>query len=353
MSLPPEDLEKTEPKEIQSGPLAVAGFFIRTFSTVRKSEPPSEAKTTHVRLITISASHFCEKVRWIFDVLERDPNNPYYYDEDGHPPAFQSQFTLAASNNEASVTPMIVYEEDGNEKVLFKSDVILSRFMPSLYPNEIEHEVRKMEMDIGRRVGSALRCFVYYHNLKDLKKYGSVLNQVCADKNKVSTVESILFDKMLDKGIDKGMQKVMHINEETVVASENALREIFTELSSRLDESKGEYLMDTNSKSFGFTAADLTLAALSYPLIRPPEMKRWTVEDDVLPPAVANLAKELKETTAGQHVLKIYKKHRAVNEDGLVVMKGAKRDKYPWQGVLFLTGSIAAATLAFLFARRQ
>lgn len=360
MNLPPEDLKKTNPKLLQSGPLAVAGFLINAFSTVRKTTPPSHGakKTTHIRLITISVSHYCEKVRWILDMLDKDPDSPYYYDEDAHPPAFHAQFTLQASKDEASATPMVVFEEeeDGKPVVLYKSDVILRRFMPSLYPKEIEQQVCDMESYLGQTLGTAVRCFAYYQFLSDLPKYGSSLCIVCADENKVSTVESILFKAMLDKGIDKGMMKSIQINKETAAASEEAIRSIFTNLSARLEDGR-EYLLDDDSsgKSFGFTAADLTLAALAYPLVRPPEMKSWTFDDDdKLPPALVSLCKELTQTKAGKHVLKMYHKHRPVNDvNGIVVMKGAKRDKYPWNFILCLMGVVGAVGAATMLARRR
>ena len=94
--------------------------------------------------------------------------------------------------------------------------------------------------------------------------------------------------------------------------------------------------MDTNNKSYGFTAADLTLAALSFPFIQPHEMQHWLVEPTNLPPIVKELCDELIATKAGQHVLKIYKQHRIPTKDSVVVMKGAERNKKPWEGMSLL-----------------
>ena len=54
--------------------------------------------------------------------------------------------------------------------------------------------------------------------------------------------------------------------------------------------------MDTNNKSYGFTAADLTLAALAYPFIQPYEMRHWLVEPSKLPLVVKELCDELFAT---------------------------------------------------------
>jgi glutathione S-transferase len=361
MSIPPEDSEKTSPKLLQSGPLAVARFFINTFSTVRKSPAPvnTPSKTKHIRLITIGVSHYCEKVRWMLDMLENDASSPYYYDEDAHAPAFHAQFTLQASHNAASATPMIVFQDEqqqtGKEVVMYKSDAILRCFMPSLYPKEIEQQVFDMETHLGQTLGSAVRCFSYYQCLSDLPSYGAALCSACASKDKVSTVESILFKAMLDKGIDKGMMKSIQINQETAAASEKAIRSIFAELSARLEDGR-EYLLDgdTKKKSHGFTAADLTLAALAYPLVCPPEMSSWTFDKDQSPPALVGLSQEMAQTKAGLHVLKMYQKHRPVNPiNGKVMIKGAKRDKYPWNLALFLVGVVGAVgVVAGMLVRR-
>ena len=121
-TLPPEDLKVMPRTSITFGPLGIARIIINLFSTNPSSstaqrDPPSKYKTKHIRLITILPSPFCEKIRWIFDLLEARDDNPYYYTEDAHPPGFHSFETLTVSNYEASQTPMIVYnkKEEGDD----------------------------------------------------------------------------------------------------------------------------------------------------------------------------------------------------------------------------------------------
>lgn len=357
MSLPPHQPEKMSPAVVNSGPLGVAGFIIDTFSTVRKSEPPLAGKTSHIRLITINASHFCEKARWVLDILHSDPESPYYFDEDSHPAGFHGKFALEASNNEASMTPMVVYANeagDGEEKVMWGSSEIVQEFMPSLYPKEIEQEIKAMEAELARRFGSPIRCFVYYHLLEDLKTYGSVMVDLNAKPGHVATVERILLDKMLDKGVDKAYRVSMEINAEHSEASEKSVRDVFRELSDRLETSGGKYLMDTPEKSYGFTAVDLTFSALAATLLRVTEMENWLMKDEArIPECISQLGKEMRQTKAGQHVLDMYKKHRPVNTEGKVVIKTAKRDKYPWEGMSYYVGVAGVIALATVLARRR
>lgn len=322
-------------KQASSGPLLVAKTLIGMFSTVRQSDPPSSApnKKDHIRLITISGSHFCEKARWILDVLERDESNPYYYTEDGHPPGFHSYETLKVSNEQASTTPMVVVpsSENHTETVLWESSQIMSELLPNLYPTEIAAEVKAMEANLGKRLGPALRCHVYYHLFSDLDKYQSTAEALVADPSKMSRIEATLWGKFLPKGLAKGIWKSLGINEQASEASVKELRTVFQELSTRLQQNGNKYLMDTPKKSYGFTAADLTLAALAYPYVRPPEMEFWLAQKDTLPPAVKDLGDELRATRAGQHVLKLYKEHRPTNDNGVAVMKYADRNQTLWQ----------------------
>ena len=105
--------------------------------------------------------------------------------------------------------------------------------------------------------------------------------------------------------------------------------------------------MDTREKSYGFTAADLSFAALASPLIRPPELANFAVPDKELPPRLLEFADEMRATVAGQHVLKIYAKHRLTDGESVVTVKGVNRDRIPWPELSVLLGFVAvvAATL--------
>ncbi|KAG7350921.1 glutathione S-transferase domain containing protein [Nitzschia inconspicua] len=337
--LPNENAATMTMKESSSGPLIVAKAIIDIWSTVRQCEPPSHTKTDHIRLITIAGSHYCEKVRWVLDMLERDNSNPYYYTEDGHPPGLHSYEPLKVSNQQASITPMVVLpKKDGSPKntVLWESSKIVLQLMPSLHPEDIADQVKAIEADLGKRLGPAVRCHSYYHLLGDLKKYQTSTEAIAADPRKMASVEATLWAKFLPNGLAKGISKALGVNEETYHASVNEMKAVFAEMSKKLEENGGQYLMDSKSKSYGFTAADLTLAALSYPYLRPPEMEFWLSDEEKLPPEVRSLGDELRATKAGQHVLKVYKEHRPTSENGVAVMKYADRNRTFWQ---WLSGS--------------
>jgi glutathione S-transferase len=391
--LPLMDLEPMRASDIQSGPLGVARVIIALFSrTGVRDPPPPPPRTTdknenkdkdtnnqqdnstkprkkmqHVRLITIAASHYCEKVRWGLDMLEQagagdsrtnKEQSEFYYTEDGHPPAFGAFATVPASNDQASATPMIVFP-DG--RFLCQSDVILYEFCPFLYPTEISRQVVAFELDIGIRLAAAIRLCFYHRFLDPSSKeyYPALVDHLCLHS---SRIEKILFRLMLDKGIDQGIRNAMQTSDENARKSKAMIRQVFAQVSNRLQQSGGRldnsYLMDTGPTKYGFTAADLTFAATVYPILRPPEMSHFFadgMDEDRFPPDFLEFGRELRATVAGQHALNMYAQHRPVSfsSDGKVVMKsGGYRDRMPWKELGYLMGVVGAVTLAVVMAHQ-
>ena len=341
--LPPENIRPT-PIE---GPFKTAKRLVEIFSTNhRQRDPPSPFKTRHIRLITVGLSHYCEKLRWALDLLESDPKNPYYYTEDAHPPALQAIATSAATNGNATMTPMVLYtdkeEEETSsglgactvERVLYDSQEILVELCPFLYPPPIQAEIREMEQYLGTHLGATIRCFMYFYLLQNQNH--KLLIQMA--KSNTSTIESILFEQMLGRGIAQGMKRAMKINKQSAHTSLQSMRGVFAKLSHQLTivenghVRKRHYLMDTTEISYGLTSADLTLCALAAPLLAPPETHEFYVHHDSLfPKEILEAKQELLQTLAGQHVLHIYRQHR-FNGNGPSsesYLKVVNRDRLP------------------------
>ncbi|KAL7574266.1 hypothetical protein ACA910_012516 [Epithemia clementina (nom. ined.)] len=359
--LPPTDLTPLTPSKINSlfTPLGVARIIVGLFSRADGQREPSlgmNKKTKHLRFITIGISPFCEKARWGLDLLEQDPNSPYYYTEDAHPPAFHAFETLPATAGTISRTPIVVYP-DGS--FIVESHVILAELCPFLYPADIAQEVKKFELEMAVRLGATIRAICYYYLVDDKHKYYKpYCDLVCRS---TSTVETILFEKMLDKGIDKALKRVLKWNEE---ANKRCIKEVnlvLKEISERLESNGGDYIFDTKEKKYGFTAADLTFAALSQLMIRPAEMSHHGATDEGSPVEFQQLIQSFNETKAGQHCHRMYKLHRPVfPEDGKVHFKSAKRDCNPFRenafylaGVVGAAVSVGAAVAIFLSTTRR
>lgn len=352
--LPPENTRPTQARHIRSGPLGVARFIVNLFSgTGQQREAPSSQKTLHIRLITIGVSHFCEKARWGLDLLESDVQSSIYYTEDAHPPAFVSFATIPVSNGQASQSPMITFKDfnSGESKTLYPSNVILRELCPFLYPSKIADGVVAIEADLGKRFGPTVRSFTYHHLLQP--EFYDICPTLCAANT--SKVEKFLFGMMLTKGIENGIRKIVQVNEETAQLSEEVIREVFSDLSEKLNQNGGEYLMDTKTEKYGFTAADLTFSALAYPLVRPPQMKNIIVLDDAaMPPTLVKLGDEMRATRAGQHALRMYADHRlGKDSDGLVVVKSIGRNRVAWRSLFYPAGALGITMAAVVLARQR
>lgn len=309
-SLPVENIRQTRSKDLGRGPLKVSKFLINNFSnTGMRRSPVSSKKTRHVRLITVGASHYCEKIRWALDLLEASPTSPTFYTEDAHPPAFAAISTVPASGGEASRSPMIVMDSllpDVSQTVVYDSSDILQAIYPGLYPAKFHDEIVNFEKEMGKKLGPTVRVLVYHEILQP--EFHSLASDICGYHT--SFVEDQLFRRLLPRGLAKGMRKLMDINNDTSRLSLTAVKEVFSEVSNRLEGGKKQYLFGHDS----ITAADLAFAALSYPLLRPVEMGAMLggskYPDTAWPQRLNDIRDELRATPAGQHVLKMYSLHR-------------------------------------------
>ncbi|CAB9510484.1 expressed unknown protein [Seminavis robusta] len=327
-TLSPMNMKPTTETQIQGqAPLRVARVIVNLFSRVGKREPPAPEKTEHIRLISIATSHFVEKARWGLDMLEESKESPLFYTEDLHTPAFASFFTVPASKNKASQTPMIVRSDD---TVMWGSDTILRELCSgkngapiNLYPGDLKDEIMELEDELGRRLGASGRCYAYGSFMLDKQYYGLAIQQTTSNCSKV---EQKVFEKMFDKGIDKALIDLMNINDEVMETSARELRAMFGELSDRLERTGDEYLVGNT-----FTAADLAFATLVYFIVRPPECEPLLIPEKGMPPKLLGLFHELAATKAGQHALKIYKKHRPVDAAGKLVLKNVNQNHNPFK----------------------
>ena len=248
-------------------------------------------------------------------MLEAHPDSPVYNTEDCHPPALHAFQTVPASGDRASQSPMIVTDDRG---ALWGSDAILRELCSDpktvdLYPEPIGGDVRDVETELGERLGSTARCFAYYCLLDDSKRYYGAASKFLTLHS--PAVERKLFAGMLDRGLAKAMKRVMTVDE-LGAASGREVRNVFEQMSRRLDSNGGGYLLGAEH---GFTAADLALAALSYFILRPPEMEPLLIDESEMPRELVELGHDLRGTVAGRHVLRMYREHRPVvrGSDGI------------------------------------
>lgn len=105
--------------KINRGPLGKIAPLIETFSTCYTPD-------THLRMVTVGISHYCEKTRWALDLS----GLPYY--EDAHPPGLSALQTTTLDPN-VSATPIVRMT---NGTVVKDSTTINKIVCPQLYPDD-------------------------------------------------------------------------------------------------------------------------------------------------------------------------------------------------------------------------
>jgi glutathione S-transferase len=240
------------------------------------------------RLITIGASHYCEKARW---ALQRT-GVPFV--EEMHPPILH---TLATYRNGGKRTVPVLITESGT---LSDSTDILEHAdrhaNGALYGkgDDTRREAKELEDLYDRRLGPHTRRIVYWHLLdspafKDVFGGGLTRGQLIAFR---------VFRPLVKGAIRRGLG----VTEKGAKKSRERVKEIFEGVAERLADGR-RYLLGER-----FTAADLTFAALAAPMLLPANYG-YPLNVDV-PIALQREVDELRATPAGVFGLRIYAEDR-------------------------------------------
>ena len=310
---PPENTRQVPLSATEKPPLSYVKSLINTFSLVH---PPPPSSPHAARLVSVGISHYVEKVRWGFDIKSTTQSSPssssasaFSYCEDAHPPGLAALFTTALDPS-TSATPIIQYVDRRSSSspsapplVLKDSTAILTSLCPFLYgPDKAKAaEVLEWEERFDRELGPAARVFAYQYLLD--KKFQPLLIDIGG--RETSWIERKVFKLAIERNVlQRNMSKFMSIDRANAERSEQDITKLFAAVGSRLEKSKF-IVGDT------FTAADLTFAALSSPVLGAiPELSRLSPPLETFPPEIKSLAARLRETPAGQHALRCYGEYR-------------------------------------------
>lgn len=254
-----------------------------------------------IRLYTFALSHFCEKARWALDRAGAE------YREVILMPGFHRRRMQALGG--CGQVPVLKFGErvvEGSAAILDFADALdgasasaarapfRASAVPPLLPADpaLRAEAREWEAFLDRELGETLRRVLYFHLL------GHPELLVRAWSLGAPPWAPLVY-RLVRRRAVRLLQRALDIDATTAGRDEQRLLAAFERVSEHLATRR--FLVGD-----AFSRADLTLAALSAPLLRPSEHP-WRLPDALeRVPAVAELARRLRDTGAGRHATASY-----------------------------------------------
>jgi glutathione S-transferase len=237
-------------------------------------------------LITIPISHYCEKARW---ALERAGVE---YEERAH---LQVLHWVAVRRAGGGRTAPVL--RCGDRVFAESADIVAFADARGAGLSSSSPDVRALEDELDERLGPHGRRWMYDEMRGEtalIERYGPT--GVPAWQRMMVPLGFPLVSRVIDRYLD--------IAPESAAESLAIVREVYDSVGERLADGR-PYLMGD-----AFTAADLAFAALSAPLVLPPEYGVPLPRVEELPARMASVVRELREHPAGAHALEMYRTER-------------------------------------------
>lgn len=158
-------------------------------------------------------------------------------------------------------------------------------------------EVRALRRDFDQRLGPEGRRWMYF-NLRGRRDIA--IAYACTGVPAWQRRSLPLAYPVVARIIDRYLE----ITPATAATAETEVRSTFDRVAERLEDGRPYLCGD------GFSAADLTFAALAAPLLMPPEYGVPLPQPDELPPPMAAKVREFRAHPAGAHALKMFREER-------------------------------------------
>jgi glutathione S-transferase len=250
------------------------------------------------RLYTFTLSHFCEKARWALD------RAGLAYREVILMPGFhRGRMKVLGGCGQVPLLTSGARVVEGSGAIIDFADSLGTVPVLSLGDPALRAEALEWEGYLDREVGETLRRVLYFHlfdHPKLLVRAWSLGAPFWAPP-----VYWLLRPRAVQV-----LKRYLEIDAATVARDEQRLLAAFERVSDRLGTR--QFLVGD-----AFGRADLTLAALSAPLLRPSGHPWRLPAAQEMIPAIGELARRLRDTRAGQHVAASYSKRRDGSTAGL------------------------------------
>jgi len=243
-------------------------------------------------LITISFSHFCEKARWAL-ARARIP-----YDERARLPLYHMIETVPRGGR---ATPML---DLAGQRLTDSTDILKAldaHLLPAdrLYPDDptARREVEALEDRFDSALGPATRYVAYSHILPAAR---TLLPWLLEQGGPLERATLPLILPLWTAAMMKGLK----IHPSRYDRQVDKIQTVFDEVGARLADGRRYLVADR------FTAADLTFAALSAPLLRPPVYRDRLMAEALVPEAFQRLVNSWSDHPAMEFAHRIYEVHR-------------------------------------------
>lgn len=244
--------------------------------------------TRRPTLITIPFSHFCEKARWGLD------RTGVPYVERGYLPMLHIPFVKLAGGSR--MVPVL----RSAEGAVADSTAILrwcDAHGAALWPEAHADEVARWEDAFDTTLGVDARRLAYGHVLDHL----AYMDPLVARTTPAWQRQVFRLIRPMALG---GIRRGLRIDATGMARSLARLEATFAAVGAALSDGR-PYLVGGR-----FSAADLTFAALSAPVLLPPALAHLYGAPADVPDAFAALIARLRDTPAGAHALRMYAEER-------------------------------------------
>jgi glutathione S-transferase len=254
---------------------------------VRRSRPVT------ARLVTIPISHFCEKARWALDRADVP------YAEQPHVQLLH----IAAARRAGGGRTVPVFVTPGGAALASSSAILRwadGRLAPErrLYPEGgIGEQAAALEARFDAGLGPDGRLWMYHETLPAVR---GLAPWALAG---VPRAERAFF-RVGRRLVEPAIRRHLGVDAAAADAALQRVRSVFDEIAAQLSDGRRFLLGDR------FTAADLTFAALSAPMLVPARYGSPLPPPEALPDRMADEVRRLRRHPAGAFAARLYQEER-------------------------------------------
>ena len=242
-------------------------------------------------LITMPHSHYAEKARWALDRLALP------YREEVHIPLLHR---LPTTRHGGRGVPVLLHQ---GRRLVDSTDILVHADAfcggDRLYPHDAaqRHEVEALEERFDEALGPHTRRWAYAQLLPERRLLRRMMSRG------VPRFEAIVLPLLVPILVPL-IRAAFRITPDSAERSRQRVHEVFREVDELLRDGRRFLVGDR------FTAADLTFAALSSPVLLPAGCGASYPHVDAVPVAMRDEILRLRESAAGRFALRLYAQER-------------------------------------------